>query len=221
MNNPVMFVDPSGWEAYSCWKGVFAFVGAVLIVSAVATVTFFTGGSALIVLAGAGVGLASGFGVSAITQLAFTGTIDVNQLLLDASVGIIMGAFGASTISAIGNAIAGGIVGAGSSVASDLMNGESINIASAILSGVLGVFFSYGCGAQYSKKTPEMIKQIARVKKLMDSGTAHQNQIDNAIRKLGKMAYKTYNLKPMNTIKSGIKLNVTGDLFSKIVSVLE
>jgi hypothetical protein len=35
------------------------------------------------------------------------------------------------------------------------------------------------------------------------------------------MAYKTYNLKPMNTIKSGIKLNVTGDLFSKIVSVLE
>jgi hypothetical protein len=25
-NNPIMYVDPSGWEAYSCWKGVFAFV---------------------------------------------------------------------------------------------------------------------------------------------------------------------------------------------------
>lgn len=120
---------------------------------AIAAITVATGGSAAVVFIGAGIGAVTSLAVSAGTQLAFTGEIDLGQLLLDVAVGAVMGAFGGSTINSIGNIIAGGVVGFSSSVASDLMNDPSnINFGMAILSGVLGAVFSAGPGAQYSKK---------------------------------------------------------------------
>lgn len=188
---------------------------------AIAAITVATGGSAAVVFIGAGIGAVTSLAVSAGTQLAFTGEIDLGQLLLDVAVGAVMGAFGGSTINSIGNIIAGGVVGFSSSVASDLMNDPSnINFGMAILSVVLGAVFSAGPGAQYSKKTPQMVKQMNRITKLQKSG-ASQNHISNDINKLEKMALKTYNLNPIRTILSGTKLNIVTDVFTRILSVVQ
>lgn len=80
--------------------------------------------------------------------------------------------------------------------------------------------FSAGFGAQYSKKTPQMVKQMKRITKLQNNGSS-QRHINNAINKLEKMALKTYNLNPKGTILSGTKLNIVTDIFTKILDVVQ
>ena len=121
-NNPVMGYDPDGtWD----WLRAIAVVAlAVVAVAAVAAITVATGGSAAPVIAGAVIGGLSNTAISAGVQYATTGTVDPTQLLVDASIGMVTGAFGGSAIGKVGMAAANGITDFAGSIASDWVAGE-------------------------------------------------------------------------------------------------
>ena len=152
-NNPVMNIDPEGtWSWKNFWKGMVV-LAVGLVVATVAAVTVLSGGTAAPVLIGAAIGGIVSGGISIGTQLAMTGTIDVGRLLVDVTVGGVLGAFGGSAIGKIGMMIAGGLTSGAGSVAGDLVQGEKVNIAKAIASGVIGslIALTGGAGAQYGK----------------------------------------------------------------------
>ena len=93
MNNSIMYSDPSGYIAIS-----------TLIVGAI--IGFVVGGA-----------------TSAITQGLDKGWDNINgwQVLLDATIGGISGALGASGISKVFSMVAGGVLGAAGSVGGDLI----------------------------------------------------------------------------------------------------
>ena len=121
-NNPVMGYDLMGtWD----WLRAIAVVAlAVVAVAAVAAITVATGGSAAPVIAGAVIGGLSNTAISAGVQYATTGTVDPTQLLVDASIGMVTGAFGGSAIGKVGMAAANGITDFAGSIASDWVAGE-------------------------------------------------------------------------------------------------
>ena len=150
-NNPVMNVDPEGtWSWKKFWK-IFAVVAVgIVAVAAVAAITALSGGSLTPIITGALIGAVVSGGISAGVQWATTGTVNGGQVLVDAVVGGVLGAFGGSAIGQVGMAIAGGLTSAAGSVAGDWMSGDKINYAKAAFSGALGALISFagGAGAQ-------------------------------------------------------------------------
>jgi len=152
LNNPIMMFDSDG--NMPRWVRTGLIVGAaVLAVAAIGAVTVLSGGTLLPVLVGAGIGAVIGGGVSAGFQYITTGTIDWHQVIVDAAIGGVLGAFGGSSISKIGMMGASGSLGFGSSIATDFVNGDAINWGSAMLSGILGVGLAFfgGAGAQHGQ----------------------------------------------------------------------
>ena len=127
-NNPVMFADPNGHFA------------SILIVGAII---------------GAVIGAVS----STLSQGLTKGWNNINgwQVLLDATIGGISGALGASGISQVVSMVAGGVLGAAGSVGGDLIvsggDWSQVNIGKAILMGAIGVGLGRwtGAGTQNSK----------------------------------------------------------------------
>ena len=146
-NNPVMAVDPNG-NAWWHWL-----LGAVAAVAIVALVTVATGGAALPVLVGAGIGAVTSGAMSVVTQVMATGTINLSQLFVDIAFGAVTGAFGGTALGVLGMTVAGGLTGFASSVAHDIESGNGIQWGDAIISGVIGAAFGAltGGGAQYGK----------------------------------------------------------------------
>ena len=128
-NNPVMYVDPSGYVAISA-----------LIIGAI-------------------IGAVIGGATSAISQGLTKGWNSINgwQVLLDAVIGGISGALGASGISQVVSMIAGGILETVGSIGGDLIysggDWSQINVGKAILMGAIGVVLGRwtGAGTQNSK----------------------------------------------------------------------
>ncbi len=154
-NNPVLYTDITGasidWDGI--WVGVAAVAIAIVVVATVAAITVASGGTALPVIVGALIGAGVGGGISAGLQYATTGSINIGQVLLDASVGGVMGAFGGSAISRLGMTLAGCGTGFMSSIGSDMISGNDISwgkaFGAAALGGVLA--FVSGPGAQYNQ----------------------------------------------------------------------
>ena len=170
-NNPVMNVDPNGtWSWSKFWKTVAVVVVAVVVVAAVVAVTVVTGGAAAPVLASAGIGAVTSGVVSGVTQYATTGYIDLAQLFVDVAFGTVTGAFGGSTLGALGMAIAGGVTGFMGSVAGDFVAGQDIQWGMAVVSGIIGAVFgaaSHG-GAQYGKNDTLKMKLSLRKQKMAE-----------------------------------------------------
>ena len=170
-NNPVMNVDPNGtWSWSKFWKTVAVVVVAVVVVAAVMAVTVVTGGAAAPVLASAGIGAVTSGVVSGVTQYATTGYIDLAQLFVDVAFGTVTGAFGGSTLGALGMAIAGGVTGFMGSIAGDFVAGQDIQWGMAVVSGVIGAVFgaaSHG-GAQYGKNDTLKMKLSLRKQKMAE-----------------------------------------------------
>ena len=133
MNNPIMYSDPSGHIVIS-----------TLIVGAI--IGFVVGGA-----------------TSAITQGLDKGWDNINgwQVLLDATIGGISGALGASGINQVVSMIAGGVLGAAGSVAGDIIavkgDFSQLNVwkvvGKAAIMGAIGVGLGRwtGAGTQNSK----------------------------------------------------------------------
>ena len=183
-NNPVMNVDPTGtWSWSKFWRTI-AVVGlAVLAVGAIAAITFVTGGAVAPVLIGAVIGFASSGVISALTQFATTGSIDLAQLFVDMAFGAVTGAFGGSTLGILGMAVAGGAAGFAGSVASDFVAGRDIQWGMALTSAVIGAVFGAlsGGGAQHGKNATLKAKLSSRSQKraMGKSLTAVNSQIKN------------------------------------------
>ena len=128
-NNPIMYADPSGHFAIS-----------TLIVGAI--IGFVVGGA-----------------TSVVSQGLTKGWDNINgwQVLLDATIGGISGALGASGINQVVSMIAGGVFGATGSVGGDLIasggDWSQVNVGKAILMGTIGVGLGRwtGAGTQNSK----------------------------------------------------------------------
>ena len=129
MNNPIMYTDPSEHFAIS-----------TLIVRAI--IVFVVGGA-----------------TSVVSQGLTKGWDNINgwQVLLDATIGGISGALGASGINQVVSMIAGGVLGATGSVGGDLIasggDWSQVNVGKAILMGTIGVGLGRwtGAGTQNSK----------------------------------------------------------------------
>ena len=128
-NNPISYSDPSGHFAIS-----------TLIVGAI--IGFVVGGA-----------------TSAVSQGLTKGWDNINgwQVLLDATIGGISGALGASGINQVVSMIAGGVLGAAGSIGGDLIasggDWSQVNVGKAILMGAIGVGLGRwtGAGTQNSK----------------------------------------------------------------------
>ena len=108
------------------------------------------------VLISAGIGFIIGGLTSIATQIvANDGIVDWSQVLVDASIGAIMGAFGGSAIGRLGMTFAGGFTGAGGELASQLVSGGPVNIGAIIGAGTIGALFGFMSGpdAQHGKLT--------------------------------------------------------------------
>ena len=101
-----------------------------------------TGGAVAAVFAGAAIGGAISYGTQAIS-----GTLNWGQFVLDIGVGAITGLIGASGVSRGVATVMGGLIGSGSSIASDLINGQPVSWEKAAISGIIGLAAGYFGGA--------------------------------------------------------------------------
>lgn len=122
-NNPIIYADSSGHMPEWVKTGLVVLAGAIII-AAVVALTVASGGTAAPVLIGAALGATAGGVSSAAMQMLENGKIDVAQLIIDITVGGVMGAFGGSTIGRIGMTLAGGGTGFASSIADNWVHGE-------------------------------------------------------------------------------------------------
>ena len=113
-----------------------------VIVFGLAVGSMLTGGAVAAAFAGATIGA----GISLGTQ-AVSGELNWGQFALDIGVGALTGAIGASGLSRATATVLGGLIGSGSSIASDLINGKSISIEKAVFSGLIGVAAGFLGGA--------------------------------------------------------------------------
>ena len=152
-NNPIMYADSSGHMPEWVKTGLVVLAGAIII-AAVVALTVASGGTAAPVLIGAALGATASGVSSAAMQMLENGKIDVAQLIIDITVGGVMGAFGGSTIGRIGMTLAGGGTGFASSIADNWVHGEEIDIMAALGSAAIGAVFAYnaGPGKQFGTK---------------------------------------------------------------------
>ena len=136
LNNPVMYTDPYGTTAWWEWL-----LGGLIVVG-LAVGSIVTGGAVAAVLAGAAIGGAISYGTQAVS-----GELNWGQFALDIGVGALTGAIGASGLSRGVATALSGLIGSGSSIASDLINGNSVNWGKAAVSGLIGVVAGYAGGA--------------------------------------------------------------------------
>ena len=111
---------------------------AVVVVVALVAVTIATAGAASPILLGAMIGASIGGATSVATQLIFTGTVDLKQFFVDVAVGAALGAIGGSALGKTAMTLAGAGIGFGSSIASDVVAGRSIDLGAAVLGGGIG-----------------------------------------------------------------------------------
>ena len=136
LNNPIEYTDPYGTTEWWEWL-----LGG-FIVFGLAVGAMFTGGAVAAAFAGATIGA----GISLGTQ-AVSGELNWGQFALDIGVGALTGAIGASGLSRASATVLGGLIGSGSSIASDLINGKPISIEKTIFSGLIGIVAGYIGGA--------------------------------------------------------------------------
>ena len=151
-NNPVMGYDPDGtWD----WLRAIAIAAlAVVAVAAIAAITVATGGAATPVIAGAVIGAGISGASSAVSQLATTGEVQWEQVLVDASIGAVSGAFGGSAIGVGGMTVASFATGAAGSLASDWVAEEELDFKAALTAGAMNAVFTAKIGmggVQYGK----------------------------------------------------------------------
>ena len=151
-NNPVMGYDPDGtWD----WLRAIAVAAlAVVAVAAVAAITVATGGSAAPVIMGAVIGAGISGASSAVSQFATTGNVQWEQVLVDASLGAVSGAFGGSAIGVGGMTVASFATGAAGSLASDWVAEEELDFKAALTAGAMSAVFTAKIGmggVQYGK----------------------------------------------------------------------
>ena len=159
-NNPVMCLDPEG---HSWWKLFIVVTVAVVAVAAIAAITVATGGSAAPVIAGALIGAAVSGGLSTVTQLMETGTVNPEKLFVDMAVGGVLGALGGSALGTFGLAIANGATSGLGSAATDWVLDKDVNLCSAAVSAGIGFVFGFlskGGGAQSLKNTGGLRQNI-------------------------------------------------------------
>ena len=138
-NNPVMSVDPEGtfdWAHFLRAIGVV--VAATIVLAVTVAISIATVGWAFPVLLGAATGFAIGAGGSALTQLAFTGTIDPYKVILDGLVGAISGAVAVTAIGLGGSVVFGAVLSGAASIGEDIMDGVAVDAGKFILSVGLG-----------------------------------------------------------------------------------
>ena len=143
--------DPEGtswWD--DIWKGLVALAAAILVVGVIALVTVATGGTVAPIIMGAGIGMLISGGFSVGTQYFITGKIDWAQVLLDTSIGGIMGAFGGSAIGQLGMTAASFGVEFAGSLAGDWIAGDGLDFLGAFTTAVFAAGFTFigGVGAQ-------------------------------------------------------------------------
>ncbi|MDY5982207.1 MAG: hypothetical protein SPJ17_00695 [Anaeroplasma sp.] len=146
-------------------RGLCVLGDATLIVAAITVATVAIGGAAAPVLIGTAVGAGVSGSVFAITQLAGQEhLISLGKVFADMAIGGITGAFGGTSLNAIGMEISGSATGFAGSIASDFVSGDSINWGMAIWSGILGGAIGYfgGAGAQ-NKKISDLTKYRNRI----------------------------------------------------------
>lgn len=172
INNPVMLADENGnWPKWQTW----VIFGAAIV--AVAVIICLSGGLAAQILFGAGIGLTIGGVTSLATQLVTNNgkfdKINWDQVIIDASIGAVMGAFGGSAIGRLGMTIAGGFTGAGGELASQLVAGGQLNIGAIIGAGATGALFGFisGSGAQHGKLTNRQKIKIRKKRYRKQSST--------------------------------------------------
>ena len=173
-NNPVMCLDPEG---HSWWKAMLVAVAAVVVVAGIVALTVATGGSAAPVIAGAIVGAVVSGGLSIFTQFVTTGTVSVEQVIVDMSIGGVMGAFGGSTIGKVGMVFASAAMGGLGSAASDWVADKDVNVGGVIFSAIVGgVFAAFGTGGAQSGKNKYLVNNLKIAKKeyadTLKNGTA-------------------------------------------------
>ena len=154
-NNPVMHSDPYGTTEWWEWL-IAGFIVIGLVVGSV-----LTGGAVAAVFAGAAIGGAISFGTQAIS-----GTLNWGQFVLDIGVGAITGLIGASGVSKAAATVMGGLIGSGSSIASDLINGQPVSWEKAAISGVIGIGAGFLGGAGVKN-----IKGLAESGKFLGAST--------------------------------------------------
>lgn len=145
-----MGYDPNGtWDWKKFWRTLGVIVVAALVTVATVAICIATVGTAAPVLIGAGIGFALGMGLSAATQFATTGTVDIGKMFLDGFVGAISGAVAVTGIGLVGSAVVGGVLGGATSIGEDVIDGKEINVGKFFFSvgvGILGGLIS-GSGA--------------------------------------------------------------------------
>ena len=188
-NNPVMFTDRYGCTAWWEWL-IAGVIVAGLIVGAV-----FTGGTLVgAVLAGAAIGAGMSLGTQALS-----GELNWGQFALDIGVGAITGLIGGSGVSQCISTILGGVIGAGSNLASQLISGVSwdqISVMQILVAGAIGAASGFigGAGARNkaainqgkgvqnaTAKLNKVVRRIAngtRYKSLTTAQTAFTNAMN-------------------------------------------
>ena len=121
-------------------RTLIACVAAVVIVAAIAVVSYMTCGTATPVLVGALVGLTSSFGMSCLSQYSTTGEINFNTAFVECAIGMVSGAFAGSALGTMDMAISNGLTEGIGSIAIDVVNGYEIDYLSAIMSAGFGAF---------------------------------------------------------------------------------
>ena len=147
-NNPVNDIDENGnWSWKRFWKTLVTVVVAVAVVATIAAITVASGGSAAVVLAGAGIGTVSSGISSTITQLSSGNRFSFSQLFIDMSFGAITGAFGGSSFNVLGVAAGNSITSFFSSITSDWVEGNPIDLGKAGMSVLAGFITGLISGA--------------------------------------------------------------------------
>ena len=174
-NNPVMATDPLGTTAW--WEWLLAGLVVVGLVIGAVVATVATGGMFTAAITGAAIGA----GISLGTQ-AMSGSLNWGQFALDIGVGAITGLIGASSISRIGSTFVGAVIGGGSNIASQLLDGKSFSEInwktvglSTIVGGVSG--FIGGAGAKNTKAFQRSLSRNSGWNKAMSSFYKVQGKI--------------------------------------------
>ena len=171
---------------------------AALAVVTLAVAAVFTAGIVAAALAGAAI---SG-GISLVSQAISGNGLNWGQFALDLGIGAISGALGATSISRIGSMFVGGVLNSGSSIASDAINGQSINWLKAGIALGTGMVSGYLAGAG-GKNIKAFSDELGSIKtqnwnKAMSNMIKYQINIANGIYSksgaIGVMALANYRL---------------------------